>query len=206
MYSRVLSVTLLITSPVIAVAQDSTSQTSPTPFRKGQWAAQFEVDGLHFGSLGFIKFRSPTRALVLDLRILGAHSENLIDTTAGDRFAGVNSNAYAQVRFGWRGYFGDGHRSTIVTHHTLGALLGFDHAVIGGPNTGVSQRNGWTAGAFGELGATYLVTTRIGVGARGTASIAYTNTVGKDPGGAKSRSWSISGSALAGSLVATVFF
>jgi len=48
-----------------------TAKGYATPFHKGQWAAQSRR-GTAFGSLGFIKFRSPTRALVLDLRLGGS--------------------------------------------------------------------------------------------------------------------------------------
>ena len=206
MNRRVLPVVLLVAFPVVAIAQDSTLHTHTTPFRPGQWAAQFQA-GLGFASLGFIKFRSPTHALILDLRIQGSHSEQVIDTTAGNRFAGLNSMAYAQLRFGWRGYHGDGNAAKVVAHHTLGVLAGLNHFVNNNPNTGSYQRNGWVAGAFGELGATYLVTSSFGVGALGTASVTYSSSVYKSSGGgANSRDWSLDGSALAASLVATVFF
>src|SRR6185436_7831633 len=68
--------------PLSLFAQDSTAKPR-TPFRRGQWATQFTV-GSTFGSLGFLKFRSPTRALVLDVLLSGFHSENSVDDSAGD--------------------------------------------------------------------------------------------------------------------------
>src|SRR5881296_4176264 len=97
----------LVLLPVPALAQDSTVKRDATPFHKGQWAAQFQA-GTAFSSLGFIKFRSPTHALVLDVHVGGAHSEDLRTDSTGDHFGGLNSNASAQVRFGWRRYSGDG--------------------------------------------------------------------------------------------------
>src|SRR5213083_3325325 len=107
MDSRVIPFAALLLLPALAFAQDSSS-TNATPFRRGQWAAQFQA-GISFGSLGFIKFRSPTRALVLDLRIEGLHSEAILtDSSGGKRFGGLESEAFTQVRFGWRRYRGDG--------------------------------------------------------------------------------------------------
>jgi len=51
----------LVLLPFSLFGQDSTAKGYATPFHKGQWAAQFQA-GTAFGSLGFIKFRSPTRA------------------------------------------------------------------------------------------------------------------------------------------------
>src|SRR6267143_2207019 len=98
---------VLVLLPASTFAQDSTARASATPFHKGQWAAQFQA-GTAFGSLGFIKFRSPTHALVLDVHIGGAHSEYLRTDSTGNHFGGLNSNALAQIRFGWRRYSGDG--------------------------------------------------------------------------------------------------
>jgi len=56
------------------------------------------------------------------------------------------------------------------------------------------------------VGGTYLLTPRFGIGALATAALSYDNTVGKSSSGAKSRTWSIGGSAVGASLVATLFF
>lgn len=191
--------------PVSVCAQDSTVRVNATPFCKGQWAAQFQA-GAAFGSLGFIKFRSPTHALVLDVRIGGGHSEELTtDSSGANHFAGLNSNAFTQVRFGWRRYSGDGTAAKVVSHYSLGALAGFNHSASAFP-TGSQQSNGWMAGAFGEIGGTYLVTSKFGIGALATASLSYQNSLGRSSSGARFRAWSIGGSAVNASLVATLFF
>ncbi len=101
MDSRVIPFAALLLLPALAFAQDSSS-TNATPFRRGQWAAQFQA-GISFGSLGFIKFRSPTHALVLDFRINGAHTEDLTrDSTGVNQFEGLGSNASARTtRSAW---------------------------------------------------------------------------------------------------------
>jgi len=205
MDSRVIPFAALLLLPALAFAQDSSS-TNATPFRRGQWAAQFQA-GTAFGSLGFIKFRSPTHALVLDVHVGGAHSEDLRTDSTGDHFGGLNSNASAQVRFGWRRYSGDGTAAKVVSHYSLGALAGLFHSATRFP-TSSQQSNGWTAGAFGDIGGTYLVTSKFGIGALATASLFYQNGVTKGSSGTKFRfrDWTIGGSAVNASLVATLFF
>jgi len=188
----------LLVLPFSLFGQDS------TPFHKGQWAAQFQA-GTAFGSLGFIKFRSPTRALVLDLHVSGSHSETMVTDSSGTRFGGLNSTASTQVRFGWRRYSGDGTVARVVSHHSFGALAGFEHDVGAGPS-GWSKANTWTIGAFGDVGGTYLVTSRLGIGALATASLFYENGITRSSFGTKLHDWSIGGSALSASLVATLYF
>jgi hypothetical protein len=195
---------VLFLLPRTVFGQDSTAKSNATPFRKGQWAAQFQA-GTAFGSLGFIKFRSPTRAVVLDLRIGGSHSEEIATDTGGTRFNGLRSNASTQVRFGWRRYNGDGNATKVVSHYSLGALAGFDHDVSAG-RTGWSKDNAWTAGVFGDVGGTYLLTPKFGIGALATASLSYRSGVAKTSFGTRYRDWSLGGSALSASLVATLYF
>ncbi len=192
--------------PVTVFGQDSTAKGNTTPFHKGQWAAQFQA-GTAFSSLGFIKFRSPTHALVLDLRISGAHREDLgKDSTGASRLDVLSSGASVQARFGWRRYAGDGNRTKVVSHYSFGMLAGFGHSVYAVRQAGHSQLNGWTVGAFGDLGGTYLLTPKFGVGALATAELTYGNSVLKTSSGGRSRMWSIGGSAASASLVATIYF
>jgi hypothetical protein len=186
----------------LVLTQDT---TNVTPFRRGQWAAQFQA-GTSFGSLGFIKFRSPTRALVLDVRLSGGHSEDLETDSSGTRFAGLQSSAFTQLRFGWRRYSGG--TEHVVGHYSFGLLAGFDHSVSVSTSPGFeSTRNGWTAGVFADVGGTYLVTSKFGIGALAAAGLSYTSSVSTfSPPQQKSRAWFIGGSAISASLVATVFF
>src|SRR5258707_8815020 len=96
----------LLVLPFSLFGQDSTAKPNATPFHKGQWAAQFQA-GTAFGSLGFITFRSPTRALVLDLRLGGPHSETLGAARSGTRFGGFPARPATQARLGWRGFPAD---------------------------------------------------------------------------------------------------
>ena len=194
--------TVVLLFPLSLCAQDSSSSAPMTPFRRGQWAAQFQVGSST--SLGFVKFRSPTRALVLDLRLIGGHAETNVSDSSGTRHAGVNSDAMTQIRFGWRRYRAG--TTKLVSHYSFGLLAGFDHSASS--SSGFSnQANAWTAGFFGDVGGTYLVTSQLGLGAMATASLSYWNSVAtSEPGNHRSRSWQIAGSAIAATLVATLFF
>lgn len=205
MSTRVLLVLAILAAPLPMRAQDSPAR-SPLPFRRGQWAAQFSI-GSGFSSLGFLKFRSPTRALVLDLRLSGAHRERSYEDSTGSYFLGLDSDALTQVRFGWRGYRGGA--AKVVAHYTIGVLAGFDHNAATGLGSS-AQDNTWTGGVFGDLGATYLVTPQLGLGVLGSAALSYSNGTQRveqqNSTVTKSHHWQIGGSAVAASLVAALFF
>lgn len=205
MNMRLLVLLPMLAAPLSLTAQDSTARPL-TPFRQGQWAAQFAI-GSGFASLGFLKFRSPTRALVFDLRLGGGHRERFFEDSTGSYFLGVDSDAFTQVRFGWRGYRGSA--TKVVAHYTIGVLAGFDHNVGTGLGSS-SEGNSWTGGAFGDLGATYLVTPQLGLGVLGSAALSYSSGTQRveqqNATVTKSHSWQIRGSAVAASLVATLFF
>ena len=197
MSSLVVLLPIAIAVPLSLVAQDSTK------FRRGQWAAQFQV-GSSSASLGFLKFRSPTRALVLDVRLTGAHSEQSVTDSGGTRFAGLASDAFTQIRFGWRRYRAGA--TKLVSHHTIGLLAGLNHDVSRS-TVSLRESNAWTAGVFADIGGTYLVTPQLGLGALATASLTYSRSVTKQqPTNFIGRTWQIGGSGVSGTLVATLFF
>lgn len=190
-------------SPMLAALVLTQDTTNVTPFRRGQWAAQFQA-GTSFGSLGFIKFRSPTRALVLDVRLGGSHTEALDTDSSGTRFSFLSSSAFTQLRFGWRRYSGGA--TNTVAHLSFGLLAGFDHDVSASSG-GENSSNAWTAGVFGDVGGTYLVTSKFGIGALASAELSYwSREATSSPSQIKRRTWFIGGSAISASLVATVFF
>ena len=191
--------------PLSLFAQDSTTRVVETPFRRGQWAAQFQM-GSGFTSVGFLKFRSPTRAIVLDLRLTGSHEEATRTDTSGTQFVGLNSSALTQLRWGFRSIHAM--ETRVVSHHTLGLLAGFDHGAARGPGF-TTQSNAWSAGVFGDLGATYLVTPKFGLGVLATVALGYTNrvtTLQTTTEKRSARNWAIDGEAVNAALVATLFF
>jgi len=190
MQSRALVASLFLLLPGSLLAQDP-------PFRAGQWAAQFT--GVSFVSLGAIKFRSPTRALVLDVHVSGSHGEH----ASNDTLDAITSSASIDVRVGRRSY-----RSVtdnVVAQHSLGLAVGFDHVFNTYPLSGTFSSNGWSAGPFVDLGAVYLITPHFGIGATGSVSVSYSRGLARASTGGKSRTWFISGST--GVLFsATLFF
>jgi hypothetical protein len=203
MFSRLPLLPAFVVLPVSLFAQDSTVNAEVTPFRRGQWATQFQV-GSSFASLGFLKFRSATRALVLDVRLSGAHSESLVSDTTGMRFAGLSSNLVTQLRFGWRRY--DAGAPKVTSHYTLGVLAGLDHRASAS-RSGSFEVNGWTAGLFGDVGGTYRVTSQLGLGALAGVSLSYSSSAVREvPSNRKGRDWQLGGSAVSAAFVATLFF
>ncbi len=201
--SRLLVCTMLALWPALASAQDSVPDT--TPFHAHQWAAQFG-GGAGFASLGALRFTAPTRAWLVDFRFTGGHSHSrhyVQDTLVGD---GYTSNANLDVRVGRRFYQGRG--KSVVSFQTIGVLGGYAHAcsVIEQPAVGGSCANGWTAGAYGELGGAYLITRRFSIGGTATVAFSYQRTTGRASGGQLDKRWSYSGSIEGLALAATVYF
>ena len=178
MQTRALILSLLVVLPATLPAQD-------TPFRAGQWAAQFT--GGSFSSLGVLKFSSASSALVLDVHVGGVHQEHFIRDSLDE----LGSNASISLRVGRRSYRSVADR--VVAQHTLGVGVGFDHSVSASPGFGSFSNNGWTAGPFGELGAAYLITPHLAVGATGSVSVTYGRSSGKGSTGIKTRSWFLGG-------------
>jgi hypothetical protein len=183
---------------VALVLPSTLAAQDPSSFRAGQWAAQF-TGGSSFASLGAIKFRSPTRALVLDVRVSAFHQENYVN----DVFQGVNSDVGVGLRLGRRSYRPIVDK--VVAFHSLGVLVGFEHSVRTTLFFPTTTLNGWSAGAFGELGGVYLVSSHFGIGATATWSFMGTSSSGKDTGGAKTRAWSVEASTGI-SFAATIYF
>lgn len=191
MQARALVVAASLFLPTTLFAQDP-------PFHAGQWAAQF-TGGASFLSLGVIKFRSPTRALVLDVRVSGFHRELFVE----DTLQSIDSEASVVLRLGRRSYRSIGDK--VVVLRSLGVLGGFSHSVSSVPSLGSSSSNGLNAGLFADVGAVYLVTPHFGIGATGTASITYTHSSGESPSGIQIRSWSLGGNTGI-TFAATLYF
>src|SRR5438045_2772814 len=187
---RALVVSVLAFLPVSLLAQE-------TPFRAGQWAAEFT--GGTFSSLGVLKFKSPTRALVLDVSVSGDHREEF----AGDTVDTINSNAFIRVQLGRRAYRPVAEK--IVAQHTLGLLGAFEHDASTNPFLGSTHTTQWGGGPFAEVGAVYLLTPHLGIGATGTASITYGRTSGKSFTGVKTSGWAATADAHI-MFSATIFF
>ncbi len=190
--------------PTLASAQDSAPDT--IPFHRHQWAAQF-AGGTSFASLGVLRFTAPTRAWLLDFRFTGGHSHDrqyVQDTLVGD---GYTSNANIDARIGRRFYQGRG--KSVVSFQTVGLIGGYAHACQSFKQptvSGGSCSNGWTAGAYGELGGAYLITRHFSVGGTATVAFSYQRSTAKGSGGGVDKRWAYSGAIQGLSFAATVYF
>lgn len=184
------------------------TQSAPTdtlPFHRGEWAAQFAGGG-NFTSLGFLKFRGPKQAFVLDTRVGAGHSEQLRTDSTGTHLSAAEWHATLSLRFGWRRYHAVGPK--VAAHHSLGLLAGFSHSVTRFPGAR-SISNAWNAGVFGDIGGSYFLTPRLSVGATITADIRYSDVFSSQKVNSqtvKSRGWDLEGSAPGVGFVAALYF
>ncbi len=175
------------------------------PFHRGEWAAQFAGGG-NFTSLGFLKFRVPQKALVLDVRVSVGHSEQLTTDSTGSHFNGAESHANISLRFGWRRYHAVGPK--VAAYHSLGLLGALSHGVAVFP-AGGNTTNTWNAGVFGDIGGSYFLTPRLSVGATIAADIRYSDAfthIHVNSQNSKSRAWDLEGSAPGVGFVAALYF
>lgn len=192
----------LALAPVSSLAQEPASDS--VPFHRHQWAAQF-TGGTSFASLGFLRFTAPARAWLIDLQITGGHGHESSYHNDSLTEQSYSSRAVIDARIGRRFYQERG--KSVVSFQTVGGLGGFNHAC--GASTlgfGSSCTNGWTAGAFGEVGAAYLITRRFSIGGAVGASFSYSRATLKSPGGFVDKEWSYQGSFDGLSFAATVYF
>lgn len=138
----------------------------PTPFHARQWGADFTIIG-GFTGAGFIHFRNPTHAMVADLGV------GIQSTTPSGGGPGTNTMS-ATLRLGMRRY-------RPLTRGVLGfGTLGIDvthtHQFRGGP--GPLSSNGWGGGIFGNVGASWLVTPHLGIGADWGVTVGYVHETG----------------------------
>jgi hypothetical protein len=172
--------------PILACLslQDTTTKTDTTPFRRGQWGVQFV--GALGGTVGALKFRSPTSAWVVDLDLDGTHAESFVQ----DTLQTVSSQASLAVRLGQRTYRPV--RRNVTGFLSLGLLLGFSHSVQTIPLLGKASTHSWQAGPFVDVGGTWLLTSHLGIGASWQAVLRYGRSSSRGPG-SENRIWSLSG-------------
>lgn len=205
-FARSALLVMVATAPAALSAQDSTVADS-TPFRRGQWAAQFGA-GFNFSGLGALLFTSPTRAWLLDARLEAGHTNDrfTVSTATGDTtITDFNSSGSVIVRVGTRAYAPNGRQ--LVTFHTLGVSGGFLHGAGGRSSGGGSESNGWNAGVFGELGASYLFAPRLSIGGVAGVAFTYARAAGRSSSGNyRFRDWSYRFSTSGVAFVATLYF
>jgi hypothetical protein len=190
---------------VILAASSVATQEAPKPdtlpFHKGQWAAQFVV-GTDFVSAGVLHFRSPKSAWLLDGRFGYGYSESHFDgDTLYPSTSDTQNAGSVSLRFGLRNYKPLGNSTQFFT--TFGALVGGGGGKVRGTFSGNDWF--WAVGAFGELGANYMITPHIGFGAAAGLQVTYRQSgTERATNGSKDEAIAISGALL--SLQLGIYF
>lgn len=163
--ARLTSTTLAAASlaAMPAAAQTSPDTSDALPFRAGQWATQFGFDG-SLVSAGALRFRSPRSALVVDALVQAArrtHERNgdgtvpPIEMTVTDFAVGL--------QLGARGYRAVAPRVNGFAGAGLTGRTRVDRSVYPGTLTETPTQRESAAGAYGEMGATWMVTRNLGL-------------------------------------------
>lgn len=192
------SVALLATVLIAAFAAPAalTAQPLPTdslPFRPGQWAVQFSTWG--GGGLGALRFRSPSSAWVAD---------GMVEARDYHSSDGRRREAMTSVRAGLRSY------RTVVPrvarYHGGGITATYAHYETElEPEQHEYKSRGGGGGLYGELGAEFLITAHLSLGANASASaIVGGRTVTNPSGGYKEFGWSVAAGGLR--ALATLYF
>ena len=155
--------------PVTAVAQAA----ERSPFHARQWGADFNV-GFGFAGVGAIRFTAPDRAVVLDL------SGDVATSTSNGGGPRGNNNS-ATLSLGLRRY--RGLAASVQMYHTLGIEADYAHTYAA---NGPSTTNDWGAGVFGDLGAGWMVSPHLMLGAAWRVDATYSHTTTKTPGASTS--------------------
>ena len=155
--------------PNVAGAQSADSAA----FHGRQWGTEFNIGG-GFAAAGMIRFSSPTRALIANVGTDLSHSSS---TYAGNANSG--SDVGMNLRLGARAYHAVGSRVYRLT--TVGLSLNYTwQQTTQGGSRFASQGIG--AGVFGDIGATWLVTPHLGLGARFAGTVMYNHYRSTEPG------------------------
>ena len=167
----------------------SVESTDSLPFRKGQWGAEFA--GSEYASVGVLRFISPRRAFVFDVGGGLGRWDRSRQYTSRDSLVfaepDVNSQSGSRslrVRLGHRWYRSVHPR--IAQFATAGAFSSHSHTTEKQATVPTPQRparssaqsftRGWGAGVFGGVGASWLLTSQLALGASWEANGGYTRS------------------------------
>ncbi len=159
---RVAAVLLILGAPLGLAAQS----TDSLPFRAGQWGAEFSASQ-SFGSAGLLRFRSNRSAWLLDVSASIRSGTRTGNLTTTDRSS-------VDLRVGPRWYRPIGAR--LLQFASVGPSVSY---LSEESNAGSVQQvyqldqHSTAFGLFGELGAAWLVTPQLSLGAAWQARAGY---------------------------------
>jgi hypothetical protein len=159
LFATLVTVAAFFPSPALA-AQDPDSAL----FHRGQWGVDFRIGG-GFAGAGALHFTSPTHATLLDLSGGYSHASNTADSltfraTNGSTTLSLGSRAYHPLGPG------------LYRWTTLGLLFLYDRQSAT-QDTVTQTSQGLGAGVFVNVGATWLVTPHLGLGAQWQVDLTY---------------------------------
>lgn len=165
--------TAVLAMPLRAQQAEGDGERVAPDFRVGQWGAQF-IASSNFVGAGVLRFRSPQTAWTLDGTVAISTSSNSQQSPSFR--VGDFSSASASTRLGLRRY-GEPH-GPIRSFYGAGVHAGFGRTsseaaqLVGYPPLKQTMTF-YRAGAFGEVGASYFVTSHLALGARGVGMAGY---------------------------------
>ncbi len=162
--TRMLAITILaLTAATTAIA----AQEAVTPFHRGQWGADFTTS-YAFAGAGVVRFTSPTRAWVMDLSTNYRRDTNRYqDTTNSQSRSSIDGDL--TLRLGRRSYRPIGDR--VYRTLTLGVLGNFRHQANNAP--GLYRSSSYGTGIFGDIGAQWMVTPHLSLGAQWGGNLSW---------------------------------
>jgi hypothetical protein len=189
-----LAASVLLLAPSLLVAQESAPRDTVGP-QAGQWAAEVGAGTGLSGTL--LRFRSAASAWLLGVDASFAQiRQELPDPLGGGTRTESSTQVDAFARIGLRQY-----------RTTQGALRPFTSGGLLGGTSRADGSRSWAAGIFAELGAAYLFSPHVSLGASGGLRASYGETRGDSPlGGPSFRARVISVNASAVQMLGAVYF
>jgi hypothetical protein len=152
----------VLAAPALVRAQGPLAAPDSAGPRPGAWGAEGGIGSGQSATL--LRFRSSTSAVLIGLDASWFDTSEELPDVGGTR---TQRNTYANLmaRIGVRGYQTTASAARPFT--SVGVIAGYTQDP-GGP--------GWTAGAFGELGASYFFSPHVSLGAAGGLQVTYSRT------------------------------
>ncbi len=194
---RLLAASVALLTPSLAEGQDraaapDTIASSTAGPGAGTWAAELGIGAGQTATL--LRFQSPTSAMLIGADVSWVDiSEDVpgLEGVRRERYTLANVTG----RIGFRRYRGTA--AAVRPFTGLGVLAGLSRSP-GGP--------GWTAGAYGELGASCFFSPHVSLGATGGLQVTYARLKQEFAGGESLTRRQLSIRAVAVQLLGTVYF
>ncbi len=145
-----------------------------TTFRAGQWGAEFAMGG--FSSLGVLRFSTPRRAWIgaVTGRLENVERESDPSSPPFPPFGFAFERSGIDLSLGHRWYRDIAPR--VQQHVTLGALISGARQNRVAPRQADVSENSVGGGAFADLGAIWMVTQKLSLGAAWNAQLVLGRT------------------------------